>query len=371
MGGGRRQVMARKSDPLSDGFGTDDADGWLGGIVADEDDLDRHALLRLGVWGFAAVGAVTLGILSGQLPINFQRSQSAANEPADRARQVETALQENRLEARRLAAAIETLNSDRDRLFARLSGLEQGLDVITGSIKKAEEKPAAVPWPDVPMPPIIGSAPATIAALAPAPPVPSPAAATPPGEPAPAPTVVAALPEPTVADVPSKPPSVIQAMPIPDPKPAATEADAASPAETEVEPAEFAIDLGSASSINGLRALWRGVVKSHKAHVDGLRPLIAVRERRNGSGVQLRLIAGPIKDAAAAARLCASLSEADKDCETTAFDGQRLSMKAEPEPKPPPARAQSKRKSSRAEPPAAPPTPAAEAPSLATLLGFR
>ena len=42
---------------------------------------------------------------------------------------------------------------------------------------------------------------------------------------------------------------------------------------------------GSASSINGLRALWRGVVKSHKTHLDGLRPLIAVRERRQ-SGIR-------------------------------------------------------------------------------------
>ena len=371
MGGGRRQAMARKSDPLSDSFGTDDADGWLGGIVADEDDLDRHALLRLGLWGFAAVGAVALGILSGQLPINLQRTQVAANEPVDRARQVETTLQENQLEARRLAAAIETLNSDRDRLFTRLSALEQGLDVITGSIRKAEEKPMPVPWPDVPMPPIIESAPATIAALAPAPPAPPPAAAAPPSEPVPAPTVVAALPEPTVADVPSKPPPVIQAIPIPDPKPAAKEPEEAPAEDTAVEPAEFAIDLGSASSINGLRALWRGVVKSHNAHVDGLRPLIAVSERRNGLGVQLRLIAGPIKDAAAAARICASLSDADTECKIADFDGQRLSTTTEPEPKSAPVRAQSKRKSSRAQPPAAAPPRATEAPSISTLLGFR
>ena len=55
---------------MSDSFGNDEAEGWLGGIVADEDDLDRHAMWRLGLWGVAAVGALTLGILSGQLPIN-------------------------------------------------------------------------------------------------------------------------------------------------------------------------------------------------------------------------------------------------------------------------------------------------------------
>ena len=74
---------------MSDSFGTDDAEGWLGGIVADEDELDRHALWRLGLWGFAAVGALTLGILSGQLPLNAQHTQLAASELTGRAKQVE------------------------------------------------------------------------------------------------------------------------------------------------------------------------------------------------------------------------------------------------------------------------------------------
>ena len=156
-GGGRQNVMARKSDPLSDSFGADDADGWLGGIVADEDQLDRQTLWRLGLWGVAAVGALTLGILSAQLPVNPQRTQLAADESAGRARQVEAKMQENLLEARRLAAAIETLNGDRDRLFSRLSNLEQGLDVVTGSIKKSDDKPAKTPWPEATIAPVIES----------------------------------------------------------------------------------------------------------------------------------------------------------------------------------------------------------------------
>ena len=43
---------------------------------------------------------------------------------------------------------METLNGDRDRLFTRLSNLEQGLDVVTGSIKKIDDKPASPPWPE-------------------------------------------------------------------------------------------------------------------------------------------------------------------------------------------------------------------------------
>src|SRR5262249_58216746 len=99
--------------------------------------------------------------------------------------------------------------------------------------------------------------------------------------------------------------------------------------ETPVAVAAFGLDLGSANTSNGLRTLWRGLVKSHKSQFDGLRPLITVHERR-GQGLQLRLIAGPIKGAAAAARICAALGRAHRDCKTTAFDGQRLTLAAEP-----------------------------------------
>jgi hypothetical protein len=381
--GDGRQVMARKSDPLSDSLGTDDADGWLGGIVADEDDLDRRALWRLGLWGLAAVGAVTLGLMSGQLPLNAQRTQLAGNEFAGRTRLVEASVQENQIEARRLAAAIETLNSDRDRLFSRLSSLEQGLDVVTGSIKKIDDKPKATPWPDAAsiIAPIV-SAPATVAAPAPAAAAPPalPAAvaalpATPPSEAERAPVVVAArsdtpddIAAPSASPAPPSP-SAIEAMPIPDPLPAAVETEPKPAEDSAVALAEFGLDLGSANSINGLRALWRGLARSHKTQLDGLRPLIAVQERRSGLGLQLRLVAGPIRDAAAAARICAVLSNADRDCKTTSFDGQRLSLSAEPEQKASPVRPATKRRSTRAPKPAAAPTQATAASSV--LLGIR
>jgi hypothetical protein len=375
MAGDGRQVMARKSDPLSDSFGTDDADGWLGGIIADEDELDRLTLWRLGLWGFAAVGALTLGLLSSQLPVNAQRTQLAANEITGRASQVETSLQENQLESRRLAAAIDTLNGDRDRLFSRLSSLEQGLDVVTGSIRKADERPTAVPWPDVVIAPIIESAPATIP-LAPPAAAAQPAAAAPASEGEPAPIVIAAREPPAEAPSPPPPaaPSAVQAMPIPDALPQPAEADARPADELPVTLAEFGVDLGAANSIGGLRALWRGLVKSHKAQLHGLRPLISVHERRNGLGLQLRLIAGPIRDAAAAARICAVMSDADRDCKTTTFEGQRLSLASEGEQKAAPAvsRPQARRKSTRVQqPPPPPPARAAEASTLSTLLGIR
>jgi len=45
--------------------------------------------------------------------------------------------------------------------------------------------------------------------------------------------------------------------------------------------------------------------------------------------MQLRLGAGPLVNAAAAAKICASLVENERACETTVFDGQRLSMKGQ------------------------------------------
>ncbi len=79
------------------------------------------------------------------------------------------------------------------------------------------------------------------------------------------------------------------------------------------------------NSIDGLRALWRGLLKSNPA-LAALRPVIAVKEGRSGLGMQLRLVAGPLRDAAAAAKICAGLVESKRSCETTEFDGQRLAM---------------------------------------------
>jgi hypothetical protein len=60
-----------------------------------------------------------------------------------------------------------------------------------------------------------------------------------------------------------------------------------------------------------------------------LKPIIVVKERNNGLGMQLRLVAGPLSDAAAAAKICAALLESQRPCETSVFDGQRLAMKGD------------------------------------------
>ena len=141
---------------------------------------------------------------------------------------------------------------------------------------------------------------------------------------------------------PGKATNPVIASPIPDvvaSAPSATDAEADDDAAPKVSlrRTEFGVDLGTANSVNGLRALWSGLLKSRSnAPLTALRPIIVIKESTNGLGMQLRLVAGPLNDAGAAARICAVLTENKRPCETTIFDGQRLSLKSDD---PPPATA--------------------------------
>src|SRR5579864_783487 len=118
---------------------------------------------------------------------------------------------------------------------------------------------------------------------------------------------------------------------------ASDETEAPSPAAAPVLVAsrtEFGVDIGGANSIPGLRALWRGLLKSRSnGALSTLRPIIVIKENNNGLGMQLRLVAGPINDAAAAAKICASLTVSERGCTTAVFEGQRLSVGADDQQK--------------------------------------
>jgi len=389
--------MAQDSDHLA-GFDTENTGGFLSGLLADEDHIDRRALWRLGSWGVATVGAVIVAVLAGQSSIGLHREQMASGDLA-RQQQIQSVAKESQNEARRLASAIETLNSDRDRLYARVTVLEQGLDSVTGAIARQNSVPA---WPQATTAPVTPEPPQQPAAQNPTPaPVVSAVAAAPakPAEKPPADTALAkdsspaaVLPvaqaspaqaspiqapqnspqnssaatpaTPLIASksvlappdapagklIPSETPiSAITASPMPEvvaSAPSADSADRDSP-KVAVQRTEFGVDVGSANSLGGLRALWRGLLKSKSnAPLAALRPIIVVKESNSGLGMQLRLVAGPLADAAAAAKICAVMIESERTCETTVFDGQRLSMKAEEAPAPvvkPPA---SRRRSS-------------------------
>jgi hypothetical protein len=176
----------------------------------------------------------------------------------------------------------------------------------------------------------------------------------------------APAPEAPAASTPASPPASPAQIPV---VASTAEPDPASPAPLPVQRTEFGIDLGGANSLDGLRTMWQRLIRSNKT-LGALHPIVTVKER--GAGMQLRLVAGPISDAATAAKLCAGMAAADYFCETTLFDGQRLSM---------PAAKPSNRKRTSAvaippepEPPA-PPAPASVPPpqqphsGLMTLLG--
>jgi hypothetical protein len=367
--------MATEADQRVDSFETANTGGLLTGFLADEDDFDRRALWRLGSWGAASVGAVIVALLANQSSIGSRRDQVAAADIARQSQQIQSVAKESQNEARRLALAIDTLNGDRDRLYSRVTVLEQGLDSVTGSIARqnsaAASPPAATPvvvWPSGPTEPLppsptpapapVASAVATTVAAVPDKPAVVAAAAepkptAPPAEasntPPPTPTApliasksLMAPPESLAAKLiePTSPGKGITAAPMPEVVGPVTLADDGTPVqaaapELAVQRTQFGVDVGSANSIGGLRALWRGLLKSRSnAALAALRPIIVVKESNSGLGMQLRLVAGPLHDAAAAAKICAALTESQRTCETTVFDGQRLAIKAE---EPPPA----------------------------------
>ncbi len=361
--------MARDSDHLAGGFETENSVGFL----AEEDELDRRALWRLGSWGVASVGAVIVAVLANQSSIGWRREQVAAADLARQSQQIQSVARENLNETRRLASAIDTLNGDRDRLYIRVTVLEQGLDSVTDAVARqnsatapAQSAPTAPPTvepqPAVQTPPpapvattqakaaekpatdvaVPESGPATVSSLGPGT---SNAPAATPTVPLMASKSMMAPPDPAAAKLvePEKPEKTeisgktVTAAPMPEVVAAASAADdgeadtsqAAAP-KLAVQQTEFGVDLGSANSLSGLRALWRGLLKSKSnAPLTTLRPIIVVRENTTGLGMQLRLVAGPLSDAAAAAKICAILIENNRTCETAVFDGQRLAMNAD------------------------------------------
>lgn len=341
--------MADKRDQWADSFSAEPQGGWLTGILAEESKGSRRLMWRLGSWGVAAVGAVTLAIVASQYEIQLRRDQFAAADAISRQeQQLQRLTKEAQAENRRLSQAVDTLNSDRDRLFTRVTTVEKGLESTTGSILARQ----TLPQPPPREPPLQIAAPATqpsppppttvepkIASAPELPSIPTKPSDSPSSDTAvrtitdrPTPARVAISAEPSAPAKSADPTAAIEpaAQKTTEPTPLlqmATVAPAPAEIATPVSRTEFGVDIGTANSVDGLRALWHGLSKAPA--LNGLRPIIVVRERSNGLGMQLRLVAGPLTDAAAAARICATLAEGKRSCETSVFDGQRLALKDE------------------------------------------
>jgi hypothetical protein len=192
---------------------------------------------------------------------------------AETAQSQAAAREREREDARRMTAMIRNLTEDRDRLLARMTALERNYEDVTGSIGKLSNtaRPPAEPSDT------------QLSATA-------PGANAPATAPAGTPTVVVEPPDPVASKT------------------------------------EFAIDIGGGPTLTALRTAWDRARRNPGILLDGLRPLIGVRDGRSGQ-LELRLVVGPIANAAAAARLCAALAGAGLSCQPTMFEGQRLALR--------------------------------------------
>ena len=183
-------------------------------------------------------------------------------------------------EGRRLAETVRQLSGDRERLLARLATLAQSVDGITGSIARIE-KPAQATEP-----PLKASVPPTL------------------------------TPYDDVKSSVNLQARIANSVPMP-----------AQPPGSSVGKTEFSLDLGSASTIEALRTSWTAALRRHCTLLEGLRPVVGMRELSRPGGPDLRLIAGPVANAATAARLWAAMTAAGAVCAPAVFDGQRLAVR--------------------------------------------
>ena len=256
----------------------------------------RMQLARLGVWIGLATAAVLTAVVSARTETGVRRIATLLapqSEPVRSAKGPAPPVA-NRLdqeaEQRRLTDAVRALAADRDRLLARVNTLERNLDDVTGSIAAPTAKVSSTPLPN-----LATTAPATAAS---APPSAGAAQNAVPAAPMPNQTRVAAGHLATSGPI----------------------------AESVATKTEFGVDLGGNATIDGLRTMWANLKATQPAMLEGLRPVIAIREGARPGSMELRLVAGPLANASIAARLCAAIAAAGLSCQPTVFDGQRLAL---------------------------------------------
>ena len=257
--------------------------------------LDLRGLVRPALWGSAAVASLLVVAFATQTATGKNRLATAygaitgSSEAVAVLERDQKPAQRDRglpAETRHLTDAMRNLSEDRDQLLARMAVLERNYEDVTGSIGRLANPPKSSTTEQLfPM--------ASSTELAPVFPPPQPTAP------------IATLP----ADREGAPASLAEAV------------------ETTSARTDFGVDLGGASNLSSMRAAWNQVRRNHGSLLDGLRPVIGIRDGKGGQ-VDLRLIAGPIANAAAAAKLCAALIAAGGlACQPATFDGQRLALR--------------------------------------------
>lgn len=279
--------------------------------VAAKTAFSRQQLWRQALWGSAAAAAMLVAILSSRSDLGAPHDPTvlSSTNPASSAplQSEQAASKAAKLSAprssdadaatRQLALTVLGLTEDRDRIMTRLAMVERNIDDMTGSIARqieaAKDETARVLTPprrDEPLVPMTTAAIASMAASG----VPPPAGLS--------------LPLPSSRSTPAagqSPPDAVAAAP----------------------PPAFGADIGGASSLKALHALWAEIRAAHAEIFEGLSPVVTLRDNARSSRIELRLVVGPFADAGAAAQLCASLAAFRLSCQPTMFDGQHLALR--------------------------------------------
>jgi hypothetical protein len=242
------------------------------------------------LWGGTAAGALLVAVLSSRSEVGSERVATVfpALRGHDRV-QVAARPPDMQAETRQLAAAVHDLTAENDRLQSRLTAVEQNMNDITGSVSRqiaAVKAETPNPWP------------------------------------------ADAKPEPlSAADVtPTVTPTAGFGAPLPLPPLTAPAAPAPASAAAAATPSAFGVDVGSALSIQVLRARWFGIRSAHPQLFEGLTPTVVLGEAVKSKRVELRLVVGPLANAEAAARLCAALAPFRLYCQPASFGSQHFAL---------------------------------------------
>jgi hypothetical protein len=269
-------------------------------------EIDLRGLIRLASWGAAAAAALMLAVFAARSDTGSRRmaatlgpasTKSTAPQP-DSLAAAAARTAELEFETRQMAIALRSLSADRDRLLARVTVLERNLDDVTGSISR-QTRSARQPEPT----PETGTTVQTTQSL------PLPVAI--------GPSLVATISSPLT--IPSPSPQALASIGLPsiptiDDENIATRTD-------------FGVDVGSGPNLRSLRTTWAAIKQSHAELFEGLYPVVTVRDGGKPGSIELRLVVGPLNNAAAAARLCGRVANAGMSCQPAIFDGQRLALR--------------------------------------------
>jgi hypothetical protein len=319
----------------------------------EENHIDMRPLLRLTVWGTCALVAVGATVVAGRSEVGAARAKvaiamlraapsDAIHRPSNMLANRPMAPDENE---QRLAEQVRALTADRDRLAERVATLEHNLNDVTGSIARLP----AVNANNGASHGVSNNPASTDSAANPAPPPQEKAGAATPAVTAPQllPIRVAAANDDRAVSAPAAAQPGVglpAAVPLPRPAPLATilsYVNSTSPLRA-VAPhsrlasvnaarsspqnavSNFAIDLGSATNVDTLRAHWGAVKAAHGGMLAGLQPLVSVRRSTRPGFTEFHLVAGPVTDTETVARLCAALISVRVPCHPSTFTGHRL-----------------------------------------------